>query len=95
MWEWPLADIKMSRPAGAWLHEVDKCWSRMLVRRPNAARRVDLTGVTFIDAAGKACLKTKQRQGAEFIAPDCLTKAVVAEITATSSQAARVKGREL
>ena len=43
--------------------------------------RVDLTGVTFIDAAGQACLAAMHRQGAEFIAPDCLTKAVVAEIT--------------
>ena len=45
--------------------------------------RIDLTGVTFIDAAGRACLAAMHRQGAEFIAPDCLTKATVAEITQT------------
>ncbi len=45
--------------------------------------RIDLTGVTFIDAAGRACLAAMHRQGAEFIAPDCLMKATVAEITQT------------
>jgi hypothetical protein len=44
---------------------------------------VDLTGVTFIDAAGKACLAALHRQGAELVAADCLTNAVVAEITQT------------
>jgi hypothetical protein len=42
---------------------------------------VDLTGVTFIDAAGKACLAAMHRQGAEFVTADCLTKGIVAEIT--------------
>jgi hypothetical protein len=37
--------------------------------------------VTFIDAGGQACLVTLHRQGAEFVAADCLTRAVVAEIT--------------
>jgi hypothetical protein len=37
--------------------------------------------VTFIDAAGKAYLAAMHRQGAEFVAADCLTKAIVAEIT--------------
>jgi hypothetical protein len=42
---------------------------------------VDLTGVTIIDAAGKACLAAMHRQGARFVAADCLTKGVVADIT--------------
>jgi hypothetical protein len=48
---------------------------------------VDLTGVAFIDAAGQACLAAMYRQGAEFVAADCLTKAVVAEITNASGPA--------
>jgi hypothetical protein len=43
--------------------------------------RVDLTGVTFIDDAGQACLATLYRQGAEFIAVDPLTKSIVAKIS--------------
>jgi anti-anti-sigma regulatory factor len=42
--------------------------------------RVDLTGVSFIDDAGQACLAALYRQGAEFIAADPLTKSIVAEI---------------
>ena len=45
--------------------------------------RVDLTGVTFIDAAGRACLAALHREGAELVSADCLTKGVVAEITHT------------
>jgi hypothetical protein len=62
------------------VRELEECWRRTLAgRRP--AIRFDLVGVTFIDAAGKACLAALHRQGAQFIAADCLTKAVVAEIT--------------
>jgi hypothetical protein len=46
--------------------------------------RFDLTGVTYIDAAGKAYLAAMHRLGAAFVAADCLTKAVVAEITTSS-----------
>jgi hypothetical protein len=37
--------------------------------------------VTSIDAAGRARLVAMHRKGAEFIASDCLMKAVVEEIT--------------
>ena len=68
------------RLAGPWVREMEECWRRTLTgRRP--AVRFDLAGVTFIDAAGKAFLAAMHRQGAEFIAADCLMRAVVAEIT--------------
>jgi hypothetical protein len=35
----------------------------------------------MIDEAGKACLAALHRQGAGFITADCLTKAIVDEIT--------------
>jgi hypothetical protein len=41
---------------------------------------VDLTGVTHVDADGKARLAEMHGQGARFIAGDCVTKALVAEI---------------
>jgi hypothetical protein len=66
--------------AGPWVAELHECWQKALVGR-RARVRVDLTGVTFIDVAGRACLSAMHREGAEFIAADCLTKAVVAEIT--------------
>ena len=68
------------RLAGPWLREFEECWQSALASQPKPILRVDLSGVTFINAAGRACLAALHRQGAEFVAADCLTKAVVAEI---------------
>jgi hypothetical protein len=43
--------------------------------------RVDLSGLTFVDDAGKACLAAMYHEGADFIADDCLTKSIVEEIS--------------
>jgi ABC-type transporter Mla MlaB component len=66
--------------AGAWVREVEECRQRTLARRRGRGVRFDLTGVTFIDAAGKTYLADMHRLGAEFVAADCLTKAIVADI---------------
>ena len=60
---------------------LEDCWQTTLAGRRDPFLRLDLTGVTSIDAAGQACLAAMHRRGVEFIAADCLTKAVVAEIT--------------
>src|SRR6267378_4162131 len=72
------------RLAGASVREVEKCRQRTLAGRPWPVVRFDLTGVTFIDAAGKAYLADMHRQGAELVAVDCVTKAIVAQIAKTS-----------
>jgi anti-anti-sigma regulatory factor len=69
------------RLAGPWVGEVEECRQRTWAGRRRPAVRFDLAGVTFIDAAGKAYLAAMHRQGAEFVAADCLTRAIVAEIT--------------
>jgi ABC-type transporter Mla MlaB component len=69
------------RLAGASVREVEKCRQRTLAGRRCPAVRFDLAGVTFIDVAGKAFLADMHRQKADFIAADCLTRAIVAEIT--------------
>jgi ABC-type transporter Mla MlaB component len=66
--------------AGPWVQELEKCWQQVLARQPKPILRVDLTGMTFIDEAGKACLTALHRQGAEFVTADCLMKAIVAEL---------------
>jgi hypothetical protein len=71
------------RLAGRLVRELEECWQSTLSSRRKSVLRVDLTGITFIDAAGKAYLAAIHRQGAEFVAADCLTKAVVAEIANT------------
>ncbi len=67
-----------------WLRELEDCWKTSLATLRKSVRYLDLTGVTFIDAAGKACLAAMYRQGARFIAADCMTKAIVEEINRTS-----------
>src|SRR5438132_7251677 len=69
------------RLTGAWVWEAEECRQRTLAGRRRPAVRFDLAGVTFIDDAGKAYLAAMHRLGAEFVATDCLTKAIVAEIT--------------
>ncbi len=72
------------RLAGPWLRELEECWQSTLARQRKPIVRIDLTGVTFIGDAGKACLAAMYRQGAEFVAADCMTKAILAEITPSS-----------
>ncbi|SRR5579884_2066253 len=69
------------RLASPWVRELEECWRGVLAGQLKHVLRVDLTEVTSIDAAGRACLEALHRQGAEFIAADCLMKALVAEIT--------------
>ena len=67
-----------------WLGELAKCWRLTLLNNGKLGIRVDLTGLTFIDNAGKACLTAMHRRGAEFITADCETKSIVDEITSNS-----------
>ena len=69
------------RLAGPWVRVLEECWESTLTGRRDLVPLLDLTGVTSIDAAGRACLAALHCQGAEFVAADCLMKAVVAEIT--------------
>jgi hypothetical protein len=72
--------------AGPWVREVEGCW---LSTPPGSAIRFDLTGLTFIDAAGKAFLAARHAGGAELVACGCLMRSVVAEITAGSDPVSR------
>jgi anti-anti-sigma regulatory factor len=68
------------RLGGSWVRVLLECWQSVLANQRRPMLRVDLTAVTSIDDSGRTCLTALHRQGAEFIAADCLTKAVVAEI---------------
>jgi anti-anti-sigma regulatory factor len=69
------------RVALPWLLELETCWHKTVCSQRKSVLTVDLTGVTFIDAAGKAYLAAMHRQGASFVAGDCLTQSIVEEIT--------------
>ncbi len=68
------------RLEGPWVHELEQCWHSLVENGSEPTVCVDLTGVTHIDATGKARLAEMHAHGARFIAGDCLTKAIVAEI---------------
>jgi hypothetical protein len=68
------------RLAGPWVGVLEECWHSAQARPNTPTIRLDLTGMTSIDGAGRACLAVLHQQGAELVANDCLTKAVVAEI---------------
>jgi hypothetical protein len=72
------------RLAGTSVQQLEEFWHAVTTGDHEPVRLVDLTGVTYIDTAGQVCLEALHRQGAEFLAADCLTKAAVAEITRQS-----------
>lgn len=68
------------RLEGPWVEVLTESWRGAVATSPERRRIVDLNGVTFIDRLGKARLAQIYAQGAEFIANDLMTKAIVAEI---------------
>jgi len=69
------------RLAGPWVQELEHCWQDTLGSQRKPVVRFDLTGVTGIDAAGKAFLAARHAERADFVAAGCLMRAIVAEIT--------------
>ena len=67
------------RLAGPWVEELNSYWRQMAANLQGGAV-VDLTGVTFIDANGKALLTRLWQQGAELRAAGCLTRCIIEEI---------------
>jgi outer membrane protein len=65
------------RLAGLWVEALEQCWR---TRAPEEKFSVDLCGVSFIDAGGKALLKEIHKQGGKLIAEGCLNQAIVEEI---------------
>jgi anti-anti-sigma regulatory factor len=72
------------RLTGPWVAELDRSW-RVLAEPDQGRILVDLTGVTFIDEAGKALLTRMWRQGVKLQAAGCLTRCIVEEISRAGS----------
>jgi ABC-type transporter Mla MlaB component len=69
------------RLVGPWVGELEKAWREILAARARRRVQIDLTGVIFIDSAGKEFLAVAHRAGAEFITADCLMNAIVSEVS--------------
>ena len=85
------------RLAGPWVAELETCWRQMAVSQ-RGRTVIELTGVTFVDAEGKALLIQMWQQGAQLHAVGCLTRCIVEEITkagrAGSSRSSRKDKKE-
>lgn len=79
------------RIAGPWVDELAGCWQRLLASREAHSVRIDLDGVTFVDARGREVLDAMQKAGAVLVATVVMMRALVEEIAragAASSAAA-------
>jgi ABC-type transporter Mla MlaB component len=69
------------RLAGVWVDEVARCWKALAAARDARSISIQLDGVTFIDAAGKALLRTVHQEGAALAGSGCMTRAILDEIS--------------
>jgi len=67
------------RLGGAWVEELAACWRGVLARHDAGPIRVDLDGVTFVDAAGKALIRALRAQGAILVATEVMMRTIVEE----------------
>lgn len=88
-----LSLILEGRLAGPWVQELYSYVEQALVKRCRYTT-IDLGGVTFIDAKGKALLACLWRDGVELRASGCLTRGVVEEITGVSQANSSCKNHE-
>ena len=63
-----------------WVDELARCWARLREENHAAPIRVDLEGVTFVSAAGKALLARLHDDGALLTARACMTGTIIEEI---------------
>lgn len=69
------------RLVGAWADELAAYWGRLVASDPGPFR-VDLDGVTFVDAAGEAVLRSMHDDGAVLTAASVMMRALIDEIVA-------------
>ena len=68
------------RLAGQAVSTFEQCWRELRAASPEEKFSVNLCGVSFIDAAGRALLREVHREGGRLIAEGCLNQAIVNEI---------------
>ena len=80
------------RLTGPWVDELARCWARLRDENHKGPIRVDLEGVTFVSAAGKALLARLHDDGAVLTARGCMTSAIIEEIE--NGKQERAEGNE-
>ena len=72
--------------AGACVGELERCWQATASNESPASILVDLSSVTFVDAAGKQLLTHMHEQGIRFAASGLLAKCLIQEIKCSAGQ---------
>jgi len=68
--------------AGPWVSALEQSWKDLRSSSSGESLSINLCGVSFIDAAGKALLAEIHQQGGKLVAEGCLNQAIVREIAA-------------
>jgi outer membrane protein len=82
------------RLAGESVSTLEQCWRELRAASPDEKFNVDLCGVSFIDAAGKALLKEIHHQGGRLVAQGCLNQATIKEITGEAEGSGQIGNRK-
>jgi hypothetical protein len=69
------------RLVGPWVNCLRTCWENEVAFREPRSISIDLVDVAFVDAAGKALLRTLREQGASLTAGDLVTRGILEAIT--------------
>src|ERR1700681_2153282 len=67
---------------GPWVSALEQSWKDLRNNSSGESLSINLCGVSFIDAAGKALLTEIHHQGGKLVAEGCLNQAIVREIAA-------------
>src|ERR1700719_1936354 len=66
---------------GPWVSALEQSWKDLRNNSSGERLSINLCGVSFIDAAGKALLAEIHHQGGKLVAEGCLNQAIVREIS--------------
>ncbi len=78
-----IVEGKLSR---ACVGELEKCWRETASTKAPESILVDLSGVTFVDAAGKQLLAEMHERGTRFATAGLLAKCLMAEIERSGAE---------
>jgi outer membrane protein len=68
--------------AGPWVSALEQSWRDLRDSSSGESLSINLCGVSFIDASGRALLTEIHQQGGKLLAEGCLNQAIVREIAA-------------
>jgi anti-anti-sigma regulatory factor len=73
------------RLAGAWVCELEHCWLAVQASQPNRTLAIDLTGVTFIDQAGRYLLQLMHRDGVSLVGSGLMLQDILDHIRGSTA----------